>query len=274
MTGLSPAKSLTVLTSGERPCSTCNGSHGDPPRTHRCSTCSDLDGRAWTSMFPPRLIMMRRNALPIVALARKLGPKTIHVETRADGAVDDDEGAGRVGGPGMAVHVERRVAGGLHDGQDHPEVVGPAAGHHRVGRDLLQRPAPVVGRNQRDQLVPRAQRSREHALHALARAGVIERSVSSACAMHQSSSLRGGVPRGALRSADRADCHRLESSPPSCSGGSRQGPEAAALRGAWNANPAADTGHGRGHRHRGRFGGPEPSRSLWSLSASPERRSR
>ena len=75
MNGLSPEKSVTVLSVGANPRSTWSGSHGD------ASSCSPMqyverpgwpmvDIEIWPARVPPRLIMISRNARPIVALAR------------------------------------------------------------------------------------------------------------------------------------------------------------------------------------------------------------
>src|SRR5436309_12698081 len=107
MNGLSPEKSVTVLSVGANPRSTWSGSHGD------ASSYSPMQARAEHS------------------------GRAVHAEPLPDRAVDDDQWRRRVGRPRLAVEVEDGIARGLDDGEHHGKVVGAAAGHDRVDRDLL-----------------------------------------------------------------------------------------------------------------------------------------
>src|SRR5207247_1853511 len=101
--------------------------------------------------------------------AEEAGP-AVDVEGAADRPVHDDERRRRVGGRRHAVQVERLVAHRLDGGEHDRQILWTAARHHRVHRDLLDGGAPVVGRDERDELVARPAAGLDGALDALAAA--------------------------------------------------------------------------------------------------------
>ena len=77
----------------------------------------------------------------------------VHADTVGDGAADHDDGRLRAGGHGEGAQadggVEDALRHGEHDGHD----VGLAAGHHRVGGDLLHGPDAEARLEDADDLV-------------------------------------------------------------------------------------------------------------------------
>ena len=113
---------------------------------------------------------MRRIARPMVALARKLGPKQplppcmpISLRVRA---VDDHERRDAVHRALHAVHVELVAQHELEPAQHHRQVFRLAARHQRVDRDGAHRRRLHRGRHAADQLIGIARRACEHPSHA------------------------------------------------------------------------------------------------------------
>ncbi len=83
------------------------------------------------------------------------------------GPADHDQGSGRVRRRLYAVQVEALVARGPDHGDHNLHVLRLAAGHHRVGRDFLDRCGPVAGRDQSDHPIRRVRGRRQQGLDAL-----------------------------------------------------------------------------------------------------------